>query len=343
MKKFLSLILSLVMVLGVSTVTFADTQADTEEETYNHLTEITISKVYEYLNNIDGINDPKETLEFEIEKVSVSESESTQMPDFNPKTFSISYDKDNNITSSDPIELPEFSHVGIYTYKITEKPGNTAGVIYSEPLFLKVTVIQQGDDLVTASASLYKVTKDEDEKVVETKVQSFTNTYKAGNLTISKTVTGNMGERERDFTVKVKLTAPEGKTVNSTISVDNTYAPSNNITNIEIGNETSFTLKHGESIIIKNIPYDVKYEVLEVYVEDGYDQPQYKVNDGNTTTQMVRDSINDASETVEITNNKGMDVNMGILVDNLPYIIILAGVVVGMGVFFIKKRTANNN
>lgn len=328
MKKFLSLILSLVMVLGVSTVTFADTKTITN----GGVASINPAKVYKLVN--DGVNNPAETFNFQITKVGVTDSQYTEsdMPMFTQTNYSIQFADgeatlagDKNTTAS-AIALPTYEHVGIFTYMITETAGSTAGVTYdANPLYLKVTVTEENGQKVRYVTYHYG-------SETGSKTDSITNTYSAGILAITKNVTGNMGETDRYFKVKVTLTAPTGKTVNSNITA--TGGKYTQPVTLSIG-ENELELKHGDTITINNIPYDVTYTVVEdSYTADGYDAAQYSENDG---------IVNSSNETVTITNNKGKDVDTGIFVDNLPYIIILAGVVVGMGVFFMNKRTANNN
>lgn len=332
MKKFLSLILSLVMVLGVSTVTFADTKTITN----GGVASINPAKVYKLVN--DGVNNPAETFNFQITKVGVTDSQYTEsdMPMFTQTNYSIQFADgeatlagDKNTTAS-AIALPTYEHVGIFTYMITETAGSTAGVTYdANPLYLKVTVTEENGQKVRYVTYHYG-------SETGSKTDSITNTYSAGNLAITKNVTGNMGETDRYFKVKVTLTAPTGKTVNSNITA--TGGKYTQPVTLSIG-ENELELKHGDRITINNLPYDVTYTVVEDdYTGDdyGYDAATYNWSDNNK-------KVDSALDTVTITNNKGRDVDTGIFVDNLPYIIILAGVAVGMGVFFMKKRTANNN
>lgn len=74
--------------------------------------------------------------------------------------------------------------------------------------------------------------------------------YPLPGLTVSKTVSGNMGDRNRefDFTVQVKI---QGKSV----SVDET-------TEIAVQNG-QFKLKHDQSLVIPELPYGVTCTVTE--------------------------------------------------------------------------------
>ena len=113
----------------------------------------------------------------------------------------------------------------------------------------------------------------------KTQVVSFTNTYEStqppldtGTLTVTKTVTGNEGDKNKDFTFNVTLKRPE-------ITVDALAAPIINATPgtsaaptpvtetydgvTFINGVATFTLKHNESKTIKGIPADMTYTVTE--------------------------------------------------------------------------------
>ena len=113
----------------------------------------------------------------------------------------------------------------------------------------------------------------------ETQVVSFTNTYEStqpsldtGTLTVTKTVTGNEGDKNKDFIFTVTLKRPE-------ITVDALATPIINATPgtsaaptpvtetydgvTFINGVATFTLKHNESKTIKGIPADMTYTVTE--------------------------------------------------------------------------------
>ena len=83
-----------------------------------------------------------------------------------------------------------------------------------------------------------------------------------GKLTISKTVTGNAGDKNQDFTFTVTLTTSSGSQLGTRFS----YTGSKNGT---IKSGESITLSHGESIIINGIPSGTRYTVTETAAE-GY-------------------------------------------------------------------------
>ena len=175
----------------------------------------------------------------------------------------------NTLPAADPaasgtitVTLPQYDSVGIYEYTLIEKAGTTAGVAYyGNAIRLVVTVIN-GDDGKLRVAAIHTESEGAD------KSDTFENTYSAGTLKISKTVTGNMGDKNKYFEFTVLLSGRSGMTYPETFAVSGgSYAQ--NPTTIKLSEETTFMLKHGDTISIANLPYDVDYMVIET-AADGY-------------------------------------------------------------------------
>lgn len=332
MKKLFSILMSFVFVLSLGTVAFAEEVDSITPVVYEDMETVDLAKVYKLIN--DGYDNPAETFKFTIEKFSVSDSPYTlaTMPMFDPATFEISFIEGEATiggdTNTETLNLPDYDYVGIFTYKITETIGDTAGVTYdANPLYLKVTVIEQ-DGKVRVVALHYALETGE-------KMEKLTNTYAAGSLEVSKMVTGNLGDKSKFFEVVVTLFAPTDKVVRSTIDISGgSYAT--NPTEIVIGAPTSFWLKDGETITFDNLPYGVTYTVVEA---DYTGEPDYYI-----TTHTFSDPddklINSLLDTVEIENNKNRTVDTGISLDSLPYVLLIGFAGLGMGVLLFKKRHA---
>lgn len=337
MKKFLSMMLALVLVLSMSTIAFA---AESEETTYTDMSTVTLTKEYEVTNA--GTTSPAETFTFSAltctNVTNAADSVTTDNAPV-PTIASVSYTAGEaggeNAGKNITINLPTYTSVGIYTYTFTETDGGTAGVTYrSEPITLVVTVIEQNGKVRVAAVHT--------EGESEAKSGKFNNKYSAGSLSVKKTVTGIMGDKEKEFTVKVTFTAPAGDTVRGDI----TYVDGTETKTIAAGEgwtgskEVEITLKHDETVTFKNIPYGVTYTVVEndytTKENGGYDAASYKFDDDNK-------KIDSASENVTITNNKGGVVDTGINMDSMPYILMLAVVFMGLFVFFYKKRKMREN
>lgn len=330
MKKILSLALALVLVLSMSTVAFA---AETGESTYTDMSTVTLTKEYKLTNT--GTTSPAETFAFSALTCTNVTDAADGVTTANapvPTIASVSYTAGEaggeNAKKNITITLPEYTSVGIYTYTFTENDGGTAGVTYrSDAITLVVTVIEQGGKVRVAAVHA--------EGENENKSSEFNNEYSAGSLSVKKTVTGIMGDQQKEFTVKVTFTAPAGDTVREDI----TYVDGNERKTIAAGwnttAEATITLKHDETVTFTNIPYGVTYTVVEndytAEADGGYDAASYNFDDNNK-------KIDSASENVTITNNKNGEIDTGISMDSMPYILLLAVACMGLFVFISKKR-----
>ena len=97
--------------------------------------------------------------------------------------------------------------------------------------------------------------------------------------------------------------------------------------------EVKINLADSDTVTFMNIPYDVTYTVVEkdYKTTDGYDAADYNFSD-------IDKKIDSANDTVTITNNKGGTVDTGVILDNAPYILMLAVVAGGAMTLVIKKR-----
>lgn len=331
MKKIISFALALILALSMSTVAFA---TDNQDASFN--------KTYKITN--EGTSNPEETFTFTFTADRVTDSNKnlgvSDMPAIANSTISYGagtatvagLQKAVNVALSD-VTWPG---VGVYYYQVKETSGNTAGVTYdSATAYLKVTVAyDEGTNTYYTAFVTLNLADENGDGITDNKTGGFTNEYSAGSLSIKKIVTGNMGDQSAYFAVKVKLTGETGKTYLNSYSVTGGSYASNPST-IAIGTETTFYLKHDDTITISNLPYGVTYTVVEddyTSQEKGaYQEADYKFSD-------TAKKIDSASDTVQITNAKSTTVDTGINMDSMPYILILAVAFVGLFVFISKKR-----
>ena len=116
--------------------------------------------------------------------------------------------------------------------------------------------------------SYSKAEVDHDTKTIEIDIM---NTYSPplGNLTISKTVKGDVPNYQKEFKFRVTFTDEDGNPIKQEFN----YTGSKEGT---IKNGGTITLKHDESITINDLPAGTKYTVTEVDIPDGYtpDKPE---------------------------------------------------------------------
>lgn len=147
----------------------------------------------------------------------------------------------------------------------------------------------------------------------------FVNVYKnaSGALKVSKTVIGNAGITDKEFTFTVTLGDTDINGMYGEMFFENGVAV--------------FTLSSGESIIAEGLPAGVSYSVQESG-NDGYEV----TTEGSSANGTI---VSEETLHVIFINNKNFTIDTGISLDSLPYILILA-IVAGGGIAWviIRKR-----
>lgn len=154
----------------------------------------------------------------------------------------------------------------------------------------------------------------------------------SANLTISKTVTGMLGDTNKAF--NFTITKADGTPVNITES------------NIEITDNTKavwqgdgkFTLKDGASITFKNLPSG-EYKIAEDDYSGEKYETSYVVDSGEPHSgKDAAVTMSGTNMTLAFTNHCKLIPDTGVLLDTLPYIVILAVVAGGVALLMLRKR-----
>ena len=173
----------------------------------------------------------------------------------------------------------------------------------------------------------------------------------SSSITISKTVTGLLGDTHKEFTFKV--TGDKLKADTKILGADGTE--------LNHGSPT-FGMKHGDTATVTNVPYNAVFCVYEDKVGatayetsatgqtttqsgDNNRKFYYKVIlvNGNPMLQPCEENgvaIGSPLDTLEIvvTNHATLIPDTGVLLDTLPYIVILAVVAGGGILLMLRKR-----
>lgn len=158
----------------------------------------------------------------------------------------------------------------------------------------------------------------------------------SANLTVSKTVTGKLGDTNKAFTFTI--TKADGTAAN--ITDTNIEISEADRAKVEWLDNGKFTLKDGASIIFKNLPSG-EYKVIEEdYSGEKYDTSWQIGTDGevyekNSTATVT---IGTTEQTVHFTNHRTLEPDLGVLLDTLPYIVILAVVAGGVALLMLRKH-----
>ena len=194
---------------------------------------------------------------------------------------------------------------GTYTLTETTTP---AGYQTAEPVIFKVdalgaVTVKQGDD---SFAEAEEVTV------------SMTDNYELHDLSVTKTVSGNMASRDKEFSFTVTFTA--GTIAPLPESFSFTKGETEGTAQLNASGEYTFTLSHGETITFHDIPYGTSYEVSEAdYSSEGY-TTQSENRSGTVTTEDVSASFTN-TRNVGVPTNVDMGKNLWLLVLILPVIV----------------------
>ena len=221
----------------------------------------------------------------------------------------------------------------------------------------------------------YKVSEDELTNYGGDRVVNFYAHYKkvTSNVTITKQVTGLLGDTNRDFKFRVNITQ-------NGVDCTGVTATKKTETGTETdSNPTNFTLKHGETVTLKNVPIGATIKVTEVAPGEhytvsatGHDGEKNGGSDvaftyvavANTATASDADeaelmllsmdedtavdtdavALADATDktvpnnAITVTNHCTLFPDTGVLLDTLPYIVILAVVAGGVALLMLRKH-----
>lgn len=309
---------------------------------------VTITKKYTVTGSEEK-KAPAETFTFTVTpgakvngaEKTVEKSEATTIPTMaansNEKTVAFTaLTEDGTGTFTVDVANLNITKPGMYYYTVTETPSNTAGVDYAAKSMIMVITAGYADDGEDSSLSYWAALHDSTN--YNDKNSKFENTYTAGSLKVTKKVTGSLGDKDKKFNVDVTFTAPAGKTVKSTITYVNNGAESIapdawklNTTTNQYEAKVTVELAHKGSVQFNNIPKDVTY----IVEEQDYSGAEYTATyEGDKSGTIA----NDVKSTT-ITNHKGDDnIDTGVILDNAPYILMLAVVAGGAMTLVIKKR-----
>ena len=163
----------------------------------------------------------------------------------------------------------------------------------------------------------------------------------SADLTISKTVTGMLGDQHKAFIFQI--VDKDGNAValtdsNIEKSVDNlTEDDKAKVGLIGNGTDGKFTLVSGASITLKNLPSG-EYKVIEDTVA-GY-EPSWKLGESGELHEKSAEAtvnVQGTAQTLAFTNHATLKPDTGVLLDTLPYLVILA-VAAGGGILLMLRK-----
>lgn len=267
--------------------------------------------------------------------------------------------------------------VGEYTYTLSEDTVKYPGVSANDSaLTMKITVVNQLNEQKQPIANSYGyyVALYRDNKKVEAK-DAFKNSYDSKSLILSKTVHGALADLNKDFTFTIKFTKDTGVDANNlymgpkvgTLSTNVSIKPEGTATTplaantyLELDKPYTVSLRHNGSLELSNLPAGIKYEVFEngsevsgsdvvlnttntsgqnvKYVVTVEDADQNAVTFSGITVSGQINKESPANVTTAFHNTNNAEPDMGVVLDNAPYIAMLAIVAIGGVALMLNKR-----
>ena len=245
------------------------------------------------------------------------------------------------------LDPSKFTAMGTYRYEVKQTKGTYEGITYDEDTrYLDVTVATDGTTFYIESAQLISY-----KNGTRGKSESFVNTYgvnkpdtenpvpkpdgTVNDLVISKTVTGNYGERDKKFIFEITINGAEGEWYN----LEGQPA-------IKKGTAARIELKHGETVKIYGLTENDTYTIKELEADDYKTTIETKLNGTNkagesgnikTATGTIGAGTSLQTQEVAFTNNREGSAT-GFALSYGPYalMVVLAGAVAF--VLFRKRR-----
>ena len=340
-KKLTAGALALSMMFAMATPAFAVRLPDAPST-------VTITKTLKNVNNAEG-DVPDITASMTLD----NEGKAVTKPGGVADDAQISIDDATveNGTGTFTVHLGNIKVPGIYTYGLTENAVNEAGVKQNAKRYtLTVYALHASGATGTNRIGEYKVRLDEVDG--QGKLGEVENSYYAGTAKISKFVKGDFANHEQKFNFEVTLESD--LPVTSVVKIrGEAVAFAKNETAGKYVATKDITLQDGETASIENLPYGVTYTVKEfttdasgnkTYAVKNDDEltvngQKYTVKFDNATGAFAYNTDETGEREVTIINDAGEgDIDTGVILDNAPYILMLAVVAGGAMTLVIKKR-----
>lgn len=342
-KKIGAFVLAGAMLLGMGTTAFAAEETTTPN--VNQKGQVPITKKFEMA---DGLKTPAATFKFTatpttegaptatIADVSFTEGQAGTLKG---EKYVLEGKTAISFTGTWP-------HAGEYVYTVAETQESMPNVTYDTSSYtLRVYVINGTKGLeiekITAQGANGKT-----DKIL------FTNTYTKNNatLTIEKNTTGKYADKTKEFKFEITFTkSPMSDQTSFTGTIgaqSDTYIA---------GTPKEFSLADREQLVFHDLPVGTTYVVKELAATDGY-TPSVTVRENQTTTLTdktvqeaealdtlkqdgTKNLVGEYENKVTFTNtHQGGVVPTGIVMNNLPFILLVAVAIVAFVSLAVIKR-----
>lgn len=371
LKKFFAGVLAAAMMLtvGATSAFAAGTQPGTMITPSEGKAMVTLTK---QLTVVSGTAPDKMKFDFTIEPGTADDTNHVEAGVVNNGVApSVTFNAGNYVARGDAYS-EEFSfdlikllgnkakQVGKYAYKIAEVEPNIPGITKDDKAIrMVVSVVNQDANNPNGADFGYYVALYKGDATTKSE-GVFNNTYNAQDLTVTKKVKGGLGDLDEKFDFVVTFNGTTGASykglvagsLNDVVSVKDASGKAVAAGDfLTYGTSYTVTRKHNGTMSFSNLPADVTYTVKEVgstvsgtdVVKDQYTVTVAGQNGTNAVAfdagkETVSGTIAASAVTVNFTNEHKGTPDMGVVLDNAPYIALLAIVAIGGVALMLNKR-----
>lgn len=365
--------MTLGMTLSVNPV-FAD---EVQNGTEAHPAELWLAKELNIADGVTYNTDNSKVFKFDFTLTEFSGGTPTQsgLNDLLDTTLTVS--SSDPVDSKNVLAGKKFNAAGVYTFTVTETGDDEMvdgyGLKLSEAQYEVKVYVKNGNSGTYVHSVVVNKEKDDAGNGVTGKVDPnpgenqgddsgfrFVNTYtkQAGTpdpddptgqtnlaLAISKEVTGDYGDKTFGFTFNVTINLPEtadtAKTYTGKVG-EKDYVFKN-------GKETEVTLSHGQKLKFEDLPAGTTYSVTETgkagytptasIIENGGQASSQNADEGENlavSNKLVGENANSTAFTNAYNNNTITPT--GIIINNLPFVLMVAIAGSGLALYVVSKR-----
>lgn len=303
------------------------------------------------LHIAEGITVPDTTFTFNIIQTHGDETTVAKTTTAAFKADAVTGDLVSKAATTELADATKYPHAGVYTFTVNEVKGNVVGMTYDTKSYtVNVYVVNDDDglkvDSITANDGTEKVTN-----------MSFDNIYvKDSSLTIEKKVIGAQADKTKHFNFTINMTKAFTDTrasyTGKIVTGDKCKKNHQNVvlTFDDTGRATAnVELCDGDKITFDEIAAGTRYTVTEVGAADGYTPSVAVVENGEKAVQTNADSdddgitadnklIGEKANSVVFTNAYADTPITGVIINNLPYVVLAAAAVCALVALVLINR-----
>ena len=348
-KKILTMVLAGAMVLSMGVSAFAEDGETTAAAKYD-LSKAKMTKDLEVADGID-ISSVK-TFDFSFTADESTTAAKKDHPGIAAQQITVKAQSGGHaygsLAMSDVFnDVTKFPHAGEYVYKVEETTTGTDNLtVDTSEYTVHIYVANNGTGLKFDGITVEK----DGEKVDPTKEGNttgfnFDNKYKEeiedtenGALTIKKTIDGAYGDKTKEFPITVTLTLPSLATKNDVAVAEGEIkgeAPTLTV---------SANLANNGTIKFTKLPAGTTFKVEEDQDAEytgrvsGDLVETKEFAKGAAVSATSAGPVVEAGKTVTLTNTRENVIPTGVIINNLPYMLMVAIAVAGVAYMQLKKR-----